>query len=224
MSGIETNTTNTRNSAPATAGASRSGTSGWLQRLFDRLRDFAERGWSGTAVFTYGVLQNFVVPGLADALFLPLALAQPKRAYRLAFAALAGTLVGATLLFWFGERALGLLADSLGGWTGVSAEGLARVESLLAQYGWLLVLGSTFSPLSTKLLALSAGTFGMPYAVFIGALGAGRMTRVLLFAWAIRRFGARAVREALGLRAEPDADEPAAAEPAAVEPAPEDIR
>lgn len=183
---------------------------GRLQRLFDRLHDFADRGWSGLAVFAYGVLQNLVVPGLADALFLPLSLAQPRRAYRLAFAALAGTLVGATLLFWIGGHALDPLVDSVGRWVGVTPAGLERAESLLTKYGWLLIIGSTFSPLSTKLLAVSSAAFGLPYVVFIAALAAGRGVRVLLFAWAIQRFGARAVREALGLTATPDNGESAA--------------
>ncbi len=177
---------------------------GWLQRLFDRLHDFADRGWSGVAVFTYGVLQNLIVPGLADALFLPLSLAQPRRAYRLAVAALAGTLVGATLLFWIGGTALHTLVDSVGPWVGVTPARLDQAESLLTQYGWLLIIGSTFSPLSTKLLALSSSAFGLPYAVFITALAVGRGVRVVLFAWAIQRFGARAVREALGLTAPPE--------------------
>ena len=177
--------------------------SGWVQRLYNRLRAFADRGWSNTAVFVYGVLQNLIVPGLADALFLPLSLARPQRAYHLAAAALAGTLVGATLLYWAGGNALAAVSDSLGGWIGVDAEGLANAERLLNAYGWMLVIGSAFSPISTKLLAVSAGAFGMPYLVFIGALGGARTVRVLLFAWAIQKFGARAVREALGLREDP---------------------
>lgn len=178
---------------------------GWLQRLFDRLHAFADRGWSGVAVFAYGVLQNLIVPGLADALFLPLSLAQPRRAYHLAFAALAGTLVGATLLFFVGMHALEPLVESVGRWVGVTPEGLGRAESLLARYGWLLIIGSTFSPLSTKLLAVSSAAFGLPYVIFISALAAGRAVRVVLFAWAIQRFGARAVREAFGLQASDEA-------------------
>jgi membrane protein YqaA with SNARE-associated domain len=193
--------------APAAAGR--------LQRFFDKLRYIADRGWSGTAVFVYGVLQNLVVPGLADALYLPLALAQPRRAYRLAAFALAGTVVGASLLFWLGGNALAAVTDSYGHLVGVDAEKLADAERLLNKYGWLLVIGSAFSPISTKLLALSAGAFGMPYIVFMGALGAARTVRLLLFSWAIQRFGARAVREALGLRDDDLPDDAASIDDAA---------
>lgn len=179
---------------------------GRLQRGFDKLRDIADRGWSGSAVFVYGLLQSLIVPGFSDALYLPLALARPRRAYHLAAFAVAGTVVGATLLFYLGGNALAAVTDTIGRWTGINASGLQQAEALLAKWGWLLVIGSAFSPISTKLLAVSAGAFGMPYAVFMGSLAAARTVRLLLFSWAIQKFGAEAVREALGLRVKEDAE------------------
>lgn len=189
--------------APAPAPGPTPAAAGKLQRVFDKLRFIADRGWSGSAVFVYGVLQNLIVPGFADALYLPLALAQPKHAYRLAAFAIAGTVVGATLLFFLGGEALAVVSDTIGRWTGIDAGGLQKAQDLLTKYGWLLVIGSAFSPISTKLLAVSAGAYGMPYLVFIGSLAAARTARLLVFSWAIQKFGARAIREALGLRAEP---------------------
>jgi membrane protein YqaA with SNARE-associated domain len=170
-----------------------------LQRVFTWLHDIADRGWTATAVFAYGVLQNFFIPGLSDALFLPLALAQPRRAYRLAVAAAIGSLVGASMLYWVGANALSTLTDTIGGVVGVTDEGLATAQAMLTDYGWLLVIGSAFSPLSTKLITASAGAFGMPFALFLASYAAARCVRVFGFAWAIRKFGARAVREAFGL-------------------------
>lgn len=178
-----------------------------LQRVFTWLHDIADRGWAASAVFAYGVLQNFFVPGLSDALFLPLALAQPRRAYRLAIAAAAGSLVGASVLYWVGANALSALTDTIGGFVGVTDAGLTTAEAMLTDYGWLLVIGSAFSPLSTKLITASAGAFGMPYLLFIASYAAARCVRVFGFAWAIRKFGAKAVREALGVVVA-DAEEP----------------
>lgn len=177
-----------------------------LQRAFTWLHDVADRGWAASAVFAYGVLQNFFIPGLSDGLFLPLALAQPRRAYRLAVAAAAGSLIGASMLFWVGANALSALTDTIGGFVGVTDAGLATAEAMLTDYGWLLVIGSAFSPLSTKLITASAGAFGMPYVLFIAAYAAARCVRVFGFAWAIRKFGAKAVREAFGLVVD-DADD-----------------
>ena len=179
-----------------------------LQRAFTWLHDIADRGWTASAVFAYGVLQNFFIPGLSDALFLPLALAQPRRAYRLAIAAAIGSLLGASMLYWVGANALSTLTDTIGGWVGVTDDGLASAQAMLTDYGWLLVIGSAFSPLSTKLITASAGAFGMPYLLFIASYAAARCVRVFGFAWAIRKFGAKAVREAFGLVVE-DAEDTA---------------
>jgi membrane protein YqaA with SNARE-associated domain len=177
-----------------------------VQRAFTWLHDVADRGWTASAVLAYGVLQNFFVPGLSDALFLPLALAQPRRAYRLALAAAIGSLVGASLLYWVGANALSVLTETIGRFVGVTDDGLTTAQAMLADYGWLLVIGSAFSPLSTKLITASAGAFGMPYPLFLAAYGAARCVRVFGFAWAVRTFGAKAVREAFGLVVD-DADE-----------------
>jgi membrane protein YqaA with SNARE-associated domain len=179
---------------------------GFAERAFVRIRAFADRGYAGTAVLFYGVLQSLIVPGLSDGLFLPLSLAQPRKAYRLALAAGIGTLIGATLLYWAGGNSMAFLMDTVGRWVGIDPAGLVRVETLLTKYGWLLVVGSTFSPISTKLLSAGAGAFGMPYPVFVAALGLSRFARVTLFAWAIRRFGAQAVRDALGIPDELDSE------------------
>ena len=62
------------------------------------MRRWADAGWANSAVFAWGLLQGTIIPGLADIFFLPLALAQPSRAYRLAFAATAGTLISKDIL------------------------------------------------------------------------------------------------------------------------------
>lgn len=158
-------------------------------------------------MFVYGVLQSLVVPGLSDAFFLPLSLAQPRRAYRLALVAGSATLIGASLLFSLGANVLSVMGERYGALLGVTPDGFARVQGMLGDYGWLLIVGSTFSPISLKLLAASTGAFGMPYPLFVAALGVSRFVRVFAIAWAIRKFGARAVREALGLEAVGDEDE-----------------
>ncbi len=146
----------------------------------------------------YGLLQNTVIPGFADALFLPLALARPRKAYRLALLASSGTLLGASVLFAVGANFQDALAGTAASWLRIAPAGMERVERGLEQYGWVLVLVSTVSPISTKLLAATAGVFGMPYLLFIGALGAGRIARTLVTAWVIRRFGAPPIERWLG--------------------------
>ncbi len=163
-------------------------------RLLTTLQRWADAGWSGSVVFGWGLLQGCIFPGLADVFFLPLAIARPARAYRLALIATAGTLIGSVLLFVLGERALSVLAGPIAGWMGISAPSLDATRATLARYGAWAIFASTMSPLSTKLTSIVSGAIGVPWPTFVGALLAGRLLRTMVLAWLVRNGGAAAVQ------------------------------
>ena len=133
-------------------------------------------------------------PGVADLFFLPLALARPERAYRLALVATAGTLTGSVTLYWLGAGALEWLQGPVSQLVGLSSADLDAYRARLAEWGGLAIFASTMSPLSTKLTSIASGAAGVPFGVFTGALLAGRLTRTLVLAWLVRHGGAELVR------------------------------
>jgi membrane protein YqaA with SNARE-associated domain len=137
---------------------------------------------------------------LADLFFLPLAIARPTRAYRLALAATAGTVIGSVALYFIGARALEWLQGPIAEWLGISATHLAESRGTLARYGAWAIFASTMSPLSVKLTSIASGAVGVPFAQFAAALVAGRLLRTLVFAWLIQHGGARAVARWTGGR------------------------
>lgn len=165
-----------------------------VQRVFGRLQQWADAGWSGTVVFAWGLLQGCVFPGLADVFFLPLALARPQRAYVLALIATSGTLIGSVLLYFAGASALSLLQGPVAEWLGVSAAHLESYRATLGHYGAWAIFASTMSPLSTKLTSIASGVVGVPWPAFVGALLAGRLVRTLGLAFLVRNGGATAVQ------------------------------
>src|SRR5688572_20302375 len=70
----------------------------WLHRL-------AEAGWATTAIGGWAFLQASVVPGPVDGVLVPLGLADPKRAWRFAGAALFGSTLGALVAYTIGAVA-----------------------------------------------------------------------------------------------------------------------
>lgn len=145
-------------------------------------------------VLLWGLLQGVVFPGVADLFFLPLALARPERAYRLALVATAGTLIGSVTLYWLGAEALEWLQGPVSQLVGLSPADLNAYRARLAEWGGLAIFASTMSPLSTKLTSIASGAAGVPFAMFTAALLAGRLTRTLVFAWLVRHGGAELVR------------------------------
>ncbi len=80
----------------------------------------------------WGLLQGMVLPGLADLFFLPLAVARPARAYRLALVSSAGTIIGSVVLYFLGAQALPWLTASVSGVFDLSPEKFDGIRATLA--------------------------------------------------------------------------------------------
>lgn len=164
-----------------------------LSGLYARLQAWADAGWSGAAVYAWGLLQGVAFPGLADLFFLPLALARPRGAYRLALLATAGTITGSVILYAFGREVLALVSGEALRWAGVSMARFEAARTVLAEHGGWVIFASTMSPLSTKWMSIASGVAGVPWPEFVGMLTLGRATRTLGLAWLVRNGGAAAV-------------------------------
>lgn len=164
-----------------------------ITRIHTRLQDWVDRGWSDRVVLLWGLLQGVVFPGVADLFFLPLALARPDRAYRLALVATAGTLIGSVILYGLGAEALEWLQGPISQLVGLTPAQLDAYRTRLSDWGGLAIFASTMSPLSTKLTSIASGAAGVPFGTFIVALLAGRLTRTMALAWIVRHGGAELV-------------------------------
>jgi membrane protein YqaA with SNARE-associated domain len=139
----------------------------------------------------WGFLQGSVVPGPSDGVLLPLALADPGAAYRLALWATLGASAGGLLAFGIGAQAFEEVGRPLLHLVGVSDRMLDASRDAFERRGWLLVLLSTISPLPTKGVCIGAGAFGVPLWLFLPALAAGRALRFGVLATLVRFAGPR---------------------------------
>lgn len=162
-----------------------------LVTLIARLHCWAKAGWSGPAVGTWGLLQGSVVPGPSDSLLVPLGVTEPRCVWRLVAWAIIGSTIGGLIAFGIGRFAFEEIGRPLLGAIGIDDGELAESESLFAERGWMFVAISTFSPISTKLVCIAAGAFGVPAAAFTLALAGGRALRFLVIGLLVRLAGAR---------------------------------
>lgn len=162
-----------------------------LLALVARLHRWAESGHAGKAVLTWNALQGSVVPGPSEALLLPLGLADPPKAPRLAVWAAAGAMLGGIAAYAIGRWAFEPVGEPLLALFGVGPARFAQLAGLFRERGALLVLLSTMSPLSTKLICIGAGALGLPFPAFAGALVVGRGARFAALGWLVRVAGHR---------------------------------
>ena len=174
-----------------------------LLALIARLHRWAESGHAGSAVLTWNALQGSIVPGPAEALLLPLGLADPPQAPRLAAWAGTGAMIGGLIAYAIGAFAFEPIGEPLLALFGVGPARFAQLEGLFRERGAWLILLSTVSPLSTKLTCIGAGALGMPFPAFALALVVGRLARFGVMGWLVRVAGDRmmaALERKLGRR------------------------
>lgn len=158
------------------------------------LHRWAESGWAGPATGGWTFVQGAAMPGPADALLVPLGLADPRRVYRLALWALAGSTLGGIVAYAAGAYAFQEVVAPVLGFFGIDPRELAAFRTLFARHGWMLVVVSSVSPFPSKLVSVSAGAFGLPFPIFALALCAGRAVRFFTIAVLIHLAGEHIAR------------------------------
>ena len=161
------------------------------RRVYATVHAWAETGWATSAIGTWAFLQASVVPGPVEAFFIPLALADRKRVWRFASAAILGSSLGALLAFAIGYFAFDTIGLHVIGLLGFDSADIARSRALFAAHGWMLVFLSTVTPISLKLSSIAAGAFGVPFQHFAVAVFTGRALRFLATAMVVYYAGER---------------------------------
>lgn len=138
-----------------------------------------------------------IFPVPPEVMLAPMALSQPRRAFRFAGLSLLGSLAGAVLGYALGHFAYELVKPLLAslGWIEKIDEQVAYLSAIAAQSPWkafwvLVVAG--FTPIPLKIFTWAAGIVGVPMLPFMASMLVGRGKRVFLVALAIRLGGARA--------------------------------
>lgn len=135
------------------------------------------------AAVSFAEASFFPIP--VAVMLLPMSLAQPSRAWRLA---------GITLIF----SVLGGIAGYLLGWGAYEiiepliqghAAQLDKAKEWFAEYGVWIVLMAGFSPVPYKIFTITAGVLAMPFISFVIASIIGRASQFYLIAFLVNKFG-----------------------------------
>lgn len=166
--------------------------------MFRRLYDWTLR-WSASrhaekALAAISFTESSCFPIPADVLYIPMVLARPEKAYRLAFIASLTSVLGGVFGWLIGHYAFALLAQPLLEFYGK----MEAFNSLKDATGtWtilLLLLTSGFSHLPPmKVVTILSGVVSFSLPWFIVAAIVARGGRFYLLAWALKHYGANVV-------------------------------
>jgi len=159
-----------------------------LRRLYD---------WTMTASAGPNALRTLAAVAFAessffpippDAMIIPMVLARPDRAWRIAIVATAGSVVGGMAGYAIGYYFFATIGLKLIDLYGLQT-GFEQFRSAYAEYGLWIILIKGLTPIPYKLVTIASGAAAFNFWVFVLASIATRGARFFLVAALLRAFG-----------------------------------
>lgn len=156
--------------------------------LYARVAALSTSPWAEPALAGVAFAESSFFPVPPDLLLAPMALAQPRRAWRFAFIATVASVLGGMVGYAIGA----FLYNTVGQWL-VNLYGYHdKVEALkqtYATWGWLVILVKGATPIPYKLITITSGALGYNFPLFVALSVLTRGVRFFLVAGALQWFG-----------------------------------
>ncbi|HUZ32930.1 MAG TPA: YqaA family protein [Xanthobacteraceae bacterium] len=172
-----------------------------LRRLYDWCVDIAGKPHAALVLGVVSFCESSFFPIIPDVMLIPMALARPDRAFRLAAVCTVGSVTGGVLGYFIGA----MLYDTVGQWL-IHLYGYGgKVEAFraaYAQYGSLIILLKGLTPIPYKIVTITSGFAGYNLGLFILFSIITRGARFFIEAFLLNRYGERArgiIEKRLGL-------------------------
>ncbi len=159
-----------------------------IRRLYDWVIAWAEHPNASIALFCLAFAESSFFPIPPDVLLITLAIAMPKKAFKWAAIALAGSVSGGIAGYLLGLNFMSIIGDRILDFYHLQAK-YSEVQELYRQYdAWAVAIGG-FTPLPYKLFTITAGAFRINFPTFVMASIVSRAGRFFLVAGFIYIFG-----------------------------------
>jgi membrane protein YqaA with SNARE-associated domain len=156
--------------------------------LYPRIRSLAAGPHAERALAAVAFAESSFFPMPPDVLLAPMALANPKRAWRYALIATIASVAGGMLGYAIGAMLYGTLGEWLVNLYGYGAK-MEALKQTYAQWGWLVILIKGVTPIPYKLVTITSGLLGYNFPLFVALSIVTRGARFFLVAGALHWFG-----------------------------------
>ena len=159
-----------------------------LQSLYRRVLALAARPNAPWWLAAVAFAESSFFPIPPDVLLIPMALARPARAWRLAAICTLASVAGGALGYLIGYELFDELAAPLIRFYGYDAA-FARFQATYAQWGLWVILIKGLTPIPYKIVTIASGAARFDFLTFMAASLATRGLRFFLVAALLRRYG-----------------------------------
>ena len=159
-----------------------------LRRFYNRVLALAASRHAPIwlAVISFAESSFFPIP--PDALLVPMALARPDRAWRLATICTVSSVLGGILGYYIGYALFDVLATPLLRAYGYEAA-FARFKDTYAEWGLWVILIKGLTPIPYKIVTIASGAASFNFPLFVGASIVTRGARFFLVAALLHFYG-----------------------------------
>jgi membrane protein YqaA with SNARE-associated domain len=159
-----------------------------LRRFYDRVLALAASRRAGLWLAVVAFAESSFFPIPPDALLVPMVLARPDRAWRLAGICTVASVVGGALGYLIGYALFDVLAEPI-----LRAyhyqDAFAAFQAKYAQWGLWVILIKGLTPIPYKIVTIASGAARFDFPLFMLASAATRGLRFFAVAALLRRYG-----------------------------------
>jgi membrane protein YqaA with SNARE-associated domain len=159
-----------------------------LRRLYDKTLRLAASPNAPWWLAAVAFIESSVFPIPPDAVLIPMVLARPDRAWRLALICTLGSVAGGALGYLIGYAVFDQLARPVIDFYGYGQKFVA-FQDLYARWGLWVILIKGMTPIPYKIVTIASGAAHFNFAVFMAASLATRAARFFLVAGLLKAFG-----------------------------------
>lgn len=148
----------------------------------------AEKKGAEKVLFAVSFAESSFFPIPPDLFLIPMVLASPSRAWRLATLCTIASILGAIVGYIIGWGFFETIAQPILSFYGKD-QAFERFQEIYNRYGWWIVLGAGFTPFPFKVITIASGVTGLNLPLFLLASLLSRAGRFFLVSGLLYKFG-----------------------------------
>lgn len=161
---------------------------GFVRRIYDWIINLSSSQYALAWLFAISFIESSFFPIPPDIMLIPMILATPKKAWKIAGVCTIASVIGAYLGYIIGVYFFQLIAEPLLNFYGY-LEKFNDFKKLYEEYGAWIVFGAGITPFPYKIITIASGVVHLNLVVFTIASIVARGLRFFVIAWLLKTYG-----------------------------------
>ena len=160
-----------------------------IHKIYNYTLHLSAGSWAMYALFAISFIESSFFPIPPDVMIIPMVLAAPKKAWRIATVATVASIIGGYFGYAIGAWGYNLIAEPLLTFYGY-IDKFNEFKEYYHEYGaWIVFVGG-ITPFPYKVITITSGAVDLNLIVFGIASALARGGRFFLLAWLLKKYGA----------------------------------